>query len=354
VRSIFSLEHFMHRFPRVMALAACLSLSLAACSDKAPAPAPKPAPAAAPAVDPNAAVVGEGPSGQTIVDPSKGPAVNDSDAVGRRIHELYPAMTVASVQPMEALPMFEIRIREWGLDKVGYTDKNVSYIYFDGELYTGDAKNFRNVSRERKNERVIELIKQLPFNKALSYTFGSGERTLVVFEDPDCPECMALENDFKKAGAALNMTLKVLPMPLNELHPQAEQRARYMLCTANPEAVWNAWVTTPMDKRDWAKFSAQYPATAGCERAKAVDEVWAVSEQLGLNQTPILMFDNGMTFNGRATMEELEKSFAYIEAAKQAASQAQAAAVAPAPVPATPAPAAAPAPAPAPTPAPQK
>ncbi len=323
----------MHRIPRLLALAACFSLGLAACSD--PAPAPKPAPKAQtpkPSPDPAAAAVGESPSGQTIVDPSKGPAVNDADAVGRLIHETYPTMTVASVQPVPNLPMYEIRIREWGLDKVGYTDKNVTYIYFEGELYTGNASNFRNLTRERKNQRTVDLIKQLPFNKALTYTFGTGERTLVVFEDPDCPECMAMETDFKKAGANLNMTLKVLPMPLNDLHPQAEAKARHIFCSANPEAVWNEWVTTPMDKRDWTKFSAKYPATPGCERAKAIDEVWAVSEQLGLNQTPILLFVNGMTFNGRPTIEELEKSFNFVSQSMAQEAQARAAAANP-PVP---------------------
>lgn len=318
----------MHRFPRTLALTACLSLSLAACSDKAPEPVAKPAPKAAVAPATTAAV-GENATGQTIVDPSKGPAVNDSDAVGRRIKEIYPAMTVASVVPVPNLPMFEVRVREWGLDKVGYTDKDVSYIYYEGELYTGDATQFRNISRERKNQHTADLIKQLPFSKALTYTFGAGERTLVVFEDPDCPECMAMETDFKKAGAALNMTLKVLPMPLNELHPQAEARARHIFCTANPEAVWNEWVVTPMAKRDWAAFAAKYPSTAGCERAKAIDEVWEVSEQLGLNQTPILLFVNGMTFNGRATVEELEKSFTFVEQAMAHEAQARAASAAP-------------------------
>jgi len=322
----------MHRFPRTLALAACLSLGLAACSDKAPAPAAPPSPTPAPAAAPDtSAAVGENATGQTVVDPTKGPAINDSDAVGRRIKELYPAMTVASVEPIPNLPMFEIRIREWGLDKVGYTDKNVDYIYFDGEVYTGDSTQFRNISRERKNQRTADLIKQLPFGKALSYTYGKGERTLVVFEDPDCPECMALESDFKKAGAALNMTLKVLPMPLNDLHPQAEARARHIFCTANPEAVWNEWVITPMAQRDWAKFAAKYPSTPGCERAKAVDEVWAISEQLGLNQTPILLFVNGMTFNGRATLEELEKSFTFVEQAMAHEAQARAATTTPPP-----------------------
>ena len=300
----------MRRSP-LLALALAV-LFLPACSDPPP-PSTSPKPIA-PAPS---AVVGTDPtSGRPVVDPGKGPAINASDEVGRRLMAKYPEMKLLGVEQVPNLPLFEVRTTQWSDRTVGYTDKDVSYVYVNGDLYIGEPGGIINYSKQSANARVYKLIEQLPFQQALTFTYGAGARTLVVFEDPDCPRCQEFEADLKAAGAALNMTVKIMPMPLSQLHPQADAKSRHLLCTANPEAAWGEWMTSASARKDWAAFSRKYPADPACPRAGMVDRVMAVAEQLGFNQTPILLFDNGMTFNGRPTLEELERSFTFVEQAK--------------------------------------
>lgn len=326
----------------VLAVVAALSVTLAACSDNKPPVQAKPAPA--PVSQPATAAVGKDEAaGVTVVDPSKGPAINVSDEVGRKLMALYPDMQLISVEPVPETPLFEVQVAQWGAGKVGYTDKDVTYVYVNGDLYVGATGNIKNYTKDGANARAYNLLKQLPFDKALTFTYGAGARTLVIFEDPDCPLCHELEDQFKKAGPSLNMTVKILPFPLTKIHPQAEARARHMFCTTNPEGAWNEWMTNPQIRKDWNAFAAKHPADPTCDRAKAVDEVLAVADRLGLNQTPILMFDNGMTFNGLPSLEELEQSFQFVAQAKangqgiQAPSAAPAAPIQPAAQPPAPA-----------------
>ena len=300
-------------FRRPTLLAASLALVLAACGgDKA-----DPAPAVTPVADtPNEAAVGQDAlTGQQVVDPTKGPAINDSDAVGRLLMEKYPVMEVIAVEPVADKELFEIRVAQWDEGVVGYTDRNVSYIYVNGNLYVGRENGLYNYTLESANARAYGLLKQLPFDKALTFTYGAGRRNVVIFEDPDCPRCQDMEQEFKQVGAALNMTVKVLPFPLTQLHPEAADRARHIFCTDNPEGAWSEWMTSAETRKDWAAFTQRHPADPSCERGRAVDQVLAVADKMGLNQTPVLLFDNGMTFEGQPTLEQLEQAFGFVEQA---------------------------------------
>lgn len=329
-------------FRRPTLLAASLALVLAACGDKTPAPAAPVTPPAAETANTNAAVGEDALTGQQVVDPTLGPAINESDAVGRLLMEKFPNLELAGVEPVMETGLFEIRVPQWGENIVGYTDRQGSYIYVSGNLFFAENGTLKNYTVERANAKAYGLIQQLPFDKALTFTYGAGRRNVVIFEDPDCPRCQDMEQEFKQIGASLNMTVKVLPFPLTQLHPEAADRARHIFCTDNPEGAWSEWLTSAETRKDWAAFVARHPADATCERGKAVDQVLAVAEKMGLNQTPILMFDNGMTFEGQPTIEQLEQSFTFVE---QAMAQGQGVS-APAPAPAT-APAAQPVPAPA-------
>lgn len=306
--------------PRSLMALAVLSVSLAACGDKpAPAtPVAQPTPAPTPTeAGPSAANAGVDPAtGLTLVDPKQGAAVNESDEVGRKLMALYPEMSLVSVEPVPGAPLFEIQVAQWKAGTVGYTNKEATYIYVNGDLYLGDGKQMLNYTRQSANDRAYALLQKMPFDKALTFTYGAGARTLVVFEDPDCPLCQQFEEDLKKAGPSLNMTVKILPFPLTQVHPEAEAKSRHLFCTQNPEGAWSEWMTTPAARKNWEAFKAKHPADPTCARAGAVDEVLELAGRLGLNQTPVLLFDNGMTFNGRPTLEELERSFQFIEQAK--------------------------------------
>lgn len=294
----------MRALPVLTLLAASI---LAACSDS-PAPA-EPAQAPPAAVEQTTPVEPAQPADPEVVR-------SPTEEVAHNLVTKYPVMTVLSVDEVPGTDLFEVRTQEWGVRTLGYTNKSIDYVFVDGKLYIGEGDGLIDHTTKSLNDRTYRLLSQLPFNEALTFTYGDGERSIVVFEDPDCPQCQQFETELEQAGDSLNMTVRVLPLPLTQIHPQAEEKWRHILCTANPEAAWKEWVTEPLARGSWELFTEKHPADAGCARANTVDQVLDLAQQLGLNQTPIVMFTNGMTFNGRPTMEELEKSLTLVEIAE--------------------------------------
>lgn len=318
-----------------------LSLALVACGDKPSPPAPKAAKTAvvkAPAPADGNASIGVNSDGEQLVDPTRGPPVNDEDAVGRKIMAKYPDLRLQSVHKLETTGP---GLYEFVTDTVvGYTNEAVDFIMV-GELIVGEGAAVRNLTKERKDGRAAALVGRLPVDQALVYRYGAGQRTVTVFSDPDCPFCQQFETQLKEAGDATNITLRVLPMPLTELHPDANRKAKYLMCTQDPAAAWHEWMTSGIGtaRPDWTVFAAKHPSTPDCERAKAVDATVAIAAQLGISQTPTILFENGMVFNGLPTLEELENSLAVIAQAKQQAAALPATSTAtPAVVPSAPAP----------------
>jgi thiol:disulfide interchange protein DsbC len=297
-------------------------------------------------VDPqNAAIVGN--AGRTVVvDPSKGPPINDEDAVGRLLKGKYPKLGSVMVEGINvgASRIFEFQ----AAGMTGYTNANIDWILVGGELLSGDgATGTVNVTKKRAAEAGQRLFASLPLNAAIKYTYGKGERPILVFSDPDCPFCQDLDLAMQARGDALNATVYVLPYPLEGLHPNAKAHARHIWCTANPAEAWTAWMKSTAQAGSteagrnaaWAGFAARYPAPADCPAAVNVETAQRVGVTLGVSSTPTVVFENGVATEG-TNLEEIEQGFAVVEQTMGPyRAAAAAAAPAPAPAPATPAPA---------------
>lgn len=289
---------------------------LAACGNDAP-PAQPAAEAALPPIQ-QEVVVDEVPLADPLMEEVVEEAVvelSPADLTLQNLTSKYPVLTVLSVDEVPGTNLFEVRTEEWGHGMMGYTNQSVDHVYVDGKLYLGVGAGLVDYTTKSLNDRMYRLITGLPFEQGLTFTYGAGERTLVVFEDPDCPECQALEADLQAAGDSLNAMVRVMPLPLADLHPQAEARWRYILCTQDPESAWMEWMTDEQAREDWASFSQKHPSTGECPRADAVDVSMEMTTQLGMKQTPTLMFANGMIYNGRPSMEDLERAFLLVESA---------------------------------------
>lgn len=301
---------------------------VAACSKETPAPA-DPAPAPAPvAADP------------APVQPVA-PELTPEQVVAQQVAARYPQVQVVAV---DALPAGQTTIYQLTLsDQIAYTNQAVDFLMVGGELITGSGDQAVNVTRERALAAGSQLYASLPTQNAITYTYGAGQREIVVFSDPDCPFCQQLEVMFEQNKDNLNATIKVLPYPMPS-HPQADTRARHILCTADPAASWRSWMLAAAQAADaaavqaaWDGFAQANPSTAGCPAAASVDRIVAFGRELGINQTPTVFFSNGMPWYGMLTRTELEQAWGYV--------QANPGQPAPTAIPGQPAPAAAPAPA---------
>lgn len=95
-----------------------------------------------------------------------------------------------------------------------------------GQMFSPDQ---RNLTQERLAQMMLERTKNLPLENALK--IGNGKKTVVEFTDPDCPFCRKGSTFFKDRK---DITRYVFLFPLTKLHPQAEQKARFILSSEDP------------------------------------------------------------------------------------------------------------------------
>lgn len=307
---------------RALALALLAACALSACGDKAASPA-----TTAPSTGANG-----GTSATASPAQAQAPLYAESDSkaksVAAKVKEKYPNLTATEVRQLNIpgkTPMFEFMAGQ----QITYTNEDVDFLLVGGELLSGAGEQAVNMTQKSAGIRLKDAYKAIPMEGTIQYSYGNGQREVVIFSDPDCPFCQALEHMIEANKENLNARIAIVPYPIDSLHPNADKRSRYILCTADPAKSWRSWMITaanavmgdpkvtgigaagaPVDP--WAAWAAQNPSKEGCERAKLVDRAKEYGKTYGFNQTPTLMFSNGMPYLGLPTRDELEKAWEYI------------------------------------------
>ncbi|MCL2589642.1 MAG: DsbC family protein [Betaproteobacteria bacterium] len=112
----------------------------------------------------------------------------------------------------------------------------------------------------------------LPLEHAIKQVRGSGELTLVSFEDPNCSYCIKLDRNLNRLD---NITLYTFLTPL--LSEDSVIKSRRIWCTPNPALAWNDWM-----------LKRRLPSgTSDCDTA-AIDENLELGETMGIRGVPHL------------------------------------------------------------------
>jgi thiol:disulfide interchange protein DsbC len=222
------------------------------------------------------------------------------------MHRKYPRMTISQVSetttPGE--PVYQVTASAHRF----VTNRNVDFLVDGGMLIVGVGDNVRNVTQNDAEAAGARLYGTLPLKFAVTQVFGKGERQMVMFADPDCEICQGFEKELAAQGASLNATVYIFPLPLVGLHPDAANKAAYLLCTANPGQAWGDWMAHAED--GWAAWSAKNPSQAQCPTANNVLLGARLAQNLGFNKTPTLMFPNGVVVPGAPSLPQLEAIWA--------------------------------------------
>jgi thiol:disulfide interchange protein DsbC len=196
---------------------------------------------------------------------------------------------VRSVRPVAEWPgLYEVIGPD---DSVFYVDESAAHVVA-GQLV--DLRTLRNLSQESLDAGRAMAFDSLPLQHAIVRRKGNGARRLAVFADPDCPFCEKLEHSLL---AVTDVTIYLLPYPLEELHPGATERMRAIWCAASPADAWDAW----MLRREAAAATG---AAAQCEPPLAAVREFA--ERAGIGGTPLLVFPSGRVVYGSLAPVTLE------------------------------------------------
>ncbi|MBV6341398.1 DsbC family protein [Candidatus Magnetobacterium casense] len=117
---------------------------------------------------------------------------------------------------------------------------------------------------------------------------GMGRNIVVEFTDPDCPYCRKLADYMNKRK---DVTRYVFLFPLTQIHPQAQEKSVFILCSKNNAKALEDVMSGKYDKEKIP------PCKNPQEATQLLEEHKQMATSVGVTSTPTLIV-NGQRVNG--------------------------------------------------------
>ncbi len=215
----------------------------------------------------------------------------DEESVRKLFGERFDGAEIDEVR-RTPFGMYELRLGS----QLIYTDRDVSYV-MQGNLI--DAKNRRNLTRERMEELMAVRFDELPLDLAIKQVRGSGARKVAIFEDPNCGYCKQLR---KSMEGVENVTIYTFVYPI--LGDDSVIKSKNVICASDQGKVWD----------DWMLRNKSPARTAGCDTG-VIDRTVELGQRLQVTGTPTIIFSDNTRISGamppaqfKAKLDSLGKS----------------------------------------------
>lgn len=217
-----------------------------------------------------------------------------------------PSNVVVKKLPIPGL--YEINL----LGQEAYTNEKVEFMLVGGSLV--EASKLEDLTAKRKPQFLRDFYDSLPLQHAIKTVYGKGERSLVSFEDPDCPICREQHAEWSRNAGKMNATVYTFLFPLN-IHPDARRKAEFIWCQPDPSAAWSRWMGKGQGLVLDAKGALSAPASckAGVEHVAASEKL---ARSLGYQETPRFIFANGLGAASAMDLDKFQLAFAEVARSK--------------------------------------
>lgn len=225
-----------------------------------------------------------------------GAASADEAAIRKNLAARLPSLpAIEEIRKTPVPGLYELRLG----GNILYADENGNHLFQGSLIDTASRDNLTEARREEINR--IDFA-SLPLKDAILMKQGSGERQLVVFEDPNCSFCRRFERDIQ---AVKDLSVYVVLYPI--LGPDSTAKSRDIWCAKDPLKAWRAWM---LDR------AAPPKAAAACD-SSAIERNLALGQKYRVNGTPELVFADGVRKSGAIPAAQIERYLTAATAAKK-------------------------------------
>ena len=209
-------------------------------------------------------------------------------ALKKTIEAAYPKFTVDNITKTPYAGLYEVYIG----GQLIYTDEKFSFLIVDGRVV--DPKSKKDMTAERLNELNKIDFASLPLDLAVKVVKGNGSRKMAVFSDPDCPFCKRLEQN--ELADLNDVTIYTFILPLDQLHPDAANKAKQIWCASDRAKAWQEWMT--MGVLPKKSNTCDVP----------LEKVQSLAKKYAVTSTPTLFFADGKRLTGAYPAAEIDKA----------------------------------------------
>ncbi len=176
----------------------------------------------------------------------------------------YPQIKYQQINPTPVTGVYEVVVDN---GEIVYFAPATGHMFF-GELWTDSAQN---LTRESKNRLMSTKLKDFPLDQAIK--IGHGPNQVIEVTDPDCPFCRQSSAFFMGRE---DVTRYIFLFPLDQLHPQAAAKARFILSAKDPVLAYEDVFSGIYDGHPLPSFTDN----GQLERHRKI------AEKVGINGTP--------------------------------------------------------------------
>lgn len=215
--------------------------------------------------------------------PASALADSAAESLLATLREQHPGTPFSSVRPTAVAGLFEVLMQ----DNVAYVVAAQPRYFLFGRLF--DSQTLRELTAPTPLAYPPAVdMQRLPLADAMTVVRGTGQRRLVVFSDPACPYCQALEAEL---AAIDNLTLSIFPLPfLGEPLPVR------LWCAPDRQQAWQRWMLQQDETGLAPPADCDHPLLRNAELAR----------QLGIDSTPTLLWADGQRSRGALRREQIE------------------------------------------------
>ncbi len=195
-------------------------------------------------------------------------------------------LEIISLNPTALSTIFEV---ELNTGEILYTDVSGDYL-FAGDMYQTTPGGLMNLSSSTRQTRALGKIADIPEDQMIVFTPNEVRSRITVFTDVDCFYCRKLHGDLE---VLLEKGIEVRYLA----YPRGGERAESF---DKMIAVWCS--SDRKESLTLAKNDEPLPEII-CDTP--VLDHYAIGNELGINGTPAIVFDDGRVVPGYAGSERL-------------------------------------------------
>jgi thiol:disulfide interchange protein DsbC len=209
-----------------------------------------------------------------------------TDALLAKLKSNYPTVGITQVNETPVTGIYEVVFAK----NVLYTEANG--VYFFSNMFNMQTQ--KSLSDDRRAELNKIDFNTLPLNEAIKSVNGTGARRIAVFADPNCGYCKQLERNLESLK---NVTIYTFPVAI--LGPDSTAKVKAVMCASGDKAkVWNNLLVggvklLPKD----------------CN-APQIAKFQNLFQTMGLQGTPAIIFESGMSLKGFGENAKIEEMMA--------------------------------------------
>lgn len=214
------------------------------------------------------------------------PVLADSAAVKRLAEsQLMLGDKIEHILRSPYAGLYEVDVRGPEGPSVYYVNPSATLI-FSGQII--DARSGRNLTQERIHALNAIHWASLPFKLAFTNVRGTGQPSIAVFTDPNCPYCRRFERTLTQIK---NITVYTFLYPT--LEPTSKPLANAVWCSKDPAKAWEALM---LDRR---------PPKAVPNCNAPLGKLIALGRSLDVTTTPTWFLQNGDRHQGTLSRSAL-------------------------------------------------